>query len=143
LGRLVAALQVECEPHLAADDFQINIAEAEKGAGVIGLQEDNRAAIGAAATQIADQRRVTSKFGIERKIGDDAGATRHFQIQAAQRLAVEANDGADLDVEINVFVALRLAAGGSGERRLDEAAAIIDFAAQRYAQSSIRAAIRL
>src|SRR5262249_34217116 len=65
------------------------------------------------------------------------------QIERAQRLAVKADDGAELDVEIDVLVALLLAAADAGQRGLDEAASIVDVAAHGHAQRAVRSAIGL
>ena len=68
-----------------------------------------------------------------------------LQIEAAQRLAVEARDRADLDVEIDVLavVLLLLGVGRPGERRFHEAAAVIDVAAQDHPQRAVRRAVGL
>src|SRR6266536_2360361 len=50
---------------------------------------------------------------------------------------MEAKHGADLDVEIDVLVRLKLPAGRAGHRRFDEAASVKDVTAQRRAQDSI------
>ena len=65
------------------------------------------------------------------------------QIEAAHRLAVEAGDRAEPDVEVDVLElgALGLRRRRSRHRRLDEAAAVIDVAAQRHAQRAVGAAL--
>ena len=46
--------------------------------------------------------RVAPDLGVEAEAADLAGAARHFQIEAAQRLAVEADHGAELHVEVDI-----------------------------------------
>ena len=73
-----------------------------------------------------------------------AGAARHFEIDAAQRFAVEADDGAELDVEVDVDRPLGgLARRAAARRGLDEVAAVIDVAAHDHAQRAVRRAFDL
>src|SRR4029079_13797719 len=76
---------------------------------------------------------------------DRAAAPRQLQIEAAQGLAVETDDRAELEVEIDILVVLSLAVARSAaaHRRLDEAAAVIDVAAYGHAQRAVGAAVGL
>ncbi len=57
---------------------------------------------------------------------------------------MEAEHGAELHVEIDVLVVLLLpVARRSGQRRLDEAAPVVDVSAHRHAQDAFRRALRL
>ena len=69
-----------------------------------------------------------------------AAAARDPQVETAQRLAMEADDGAELDVEIDILVMLLLVVG-AGQRRLEEAAAVKELAAHRNAQRAVWATI--
>ncbi len=101
-GASVGGRRVHRHPHLAAEDLGIGVGEAEERAGVLGLDIDDVAAAGAAA-QIADERRVAPELGVQREAHDAAVAARQPKIEAAQRLAVEAGDRAEPDVEIDVL----------------------------------------
>ena len=141
-GVLAAGRRVHRHPHLAAEDLRIGVAEAEQRAGVLGLDIDDVAPAGASA-QIAGERRVAPEPRGQREAHDAAVAARHLEIDAAQRFAVEAGDGAEPDVDVDVLElrVLGLARRRAGHRRLDEAAAVIDVAAHRDAQRAVGAAL--
>src|SRR5206468_343571 len=84
LRRLVRALGIERDPHLTSGDLGIYVGEAEKGAGIIALDEHHLPAIGPASAQIAEQRRIAPELGAQGEIRDDAAAPRRTQIEAAQ-----------------------------------------------------------
>ena len=141
LHRIFGGRRIHRDHHLPAGHARIDVGEAEQGAAVAGGQRDHLASAGAAA-QVAGQRRVAADLGGEPKTADFAGAARHFQVEAAQRLAVIADDGAELHVEIDIDRTLaRRAAGRAAGHGLDEAAAVIDVAAHDHAQRAVGGAI--
>src|SRR5262249_41477253 len=142
LRREIGALRIERDPHFAAADLGVDVVEAEEGAGVVGLDDDKLAAVGPACAQLADDRRIASELGVQREAGDDSAATRDPQIEAAQRLAVKAQDRAEFDVDIDILVLLLLVAARAGQRRFDEAASVINIAAHGHAQRAIGAPFR-
>ena len=73
----------------------------KKRAGVGGVEIHHLAA-GAASAQIAEQRGVAPDLGGEAEAADLARAPRHLEVEAAQRLAVEADHGAELHVEVDI-----------------------------------------
>src|SRR5262249_23071844 len=75
LRRKIGALRIERDPHFAAADLGVDVVEAEEGAGVAGFQDDKLAAIVAARTQLADERRIASQLGLQREAGDDPATT--------------------------------------------------------------------
>ena len=108
MRRGIGAVRVERHPHLAAEDLRVDVAEAEKRAGIVGLDEHHLASVGAASAQVPGQRRIAPELAVHRQAADRAAAPRHLQIEAAQGLAVEADDRAELEVEIDIPVVLAL-----------------------------------
>src|SRR5205814_10532846 len=129
LRRLIGTLRIERDPHLATADLGIDIREAEERAGIVGFEKDHLAAVVAAAAHVAIERGVAAERAVQRQACDRAGAPREPQIESAQRLTVEADDGRDLYVEVDIPVVLLFAFGDAGKRRLDEAAAVVEVAA--------------
>jgi hypothetical protein len=74
LRRKIGALRIERDPHLAAADLGVDVVEAKEGAGVVGLHDDELAAIGPARAQLADDRRIASQLGVQREAGDNSAA---------------------------------------------------------------------
>ena len=92
--------------------------------------------------QVADERGIAAELGSHAEVADLAVAPRHPQFEAAQRLAIVACDGAELDVEIEVAARLlALFRPRTGCRGLDEAAAVEDVAAHRDFQRAVRRAV--
>ena len=117
LRRVVGRRRFHRHRQLPAGHARINVGEAEERAGVGALQINQLAAVRPAA-QIAGQRRVAADLGIEPETANFAGPARHFQIDAAQSFAVEADDGAKLHVEIDIDrPAFGIGFGGRGRRR--------------------------
>ena len=98
-----------------------------------------------AAAQIRRHGRIATDLAGERKVLHDAVAARQFAIDAAQGLAVEAGDRAELEIDIEVDV-LGLALGVgllAGDRRFEEAAAVEHVAAHRDLDDAVGAALGL
>src|SRR4029453_8557616 len=75
LRRQIGALRIERNPHLAAGELRIHIGEAEEGAGVVTLHENDLAAVAAAPAQVAAERRIASELAVQRKTHDNAATT--------------------------------------------------------------------
>ncbi len=102
LRRAVVARRIHRHPHLPAADARIHVGEAEQGAGVAALDIDDAVVVARAQPQVAEQRGVAPDLGVHDEVADVPAAARELEIEAAQRLAVVADHGADLDVEIDV-----------------------------------------
>src|SRR5712675_2264888 len=96
-----------------------------------------------ASAQIGRQRRIAAELAGQGKMPDDAVAPRDLAIDAAQRLAVEARDRAELEVDVEIKV-LGLALGVgflAGDRRFEEAAAVEHVAPHRYFHDTVGGAL--
>src|SRR5262249_48146593 len=142
LRRQIGALRIERYPHLAAGDFLIDIGEAEESTRVVAFDENELAAVAPGSAQVAEERRTAPELALQSKAHDHAATPGYAQIESAQGFVVEAEHGADLDVEIDVLVWFLLAAGGASQRRLDEAAPVESIAAQRDPQRTVASALR-
>ena len=143
LRRDVGGYRVHRHPHLAAENLAVHVGEAEKGPCILGIDVDDLPAAVAAA-QIAAERRVVPELGADRQALDGPAPPRQGEIEAAQGLAVETHDGADLDVEVDVPAScLPWVDGRTGHRRFDEISAIIDVAAHHHPQRAVGTALGL
>ena len=144
LHRIIRRRRFHRQRHLPAGHARVDVGEAKESAGVAAFQVDHLASAGSPA-QIAGERRLAPDLGGQAETANLAGAARHLDVDTAQRLAVEADNGAEFHVEVDIHRlpfrgrARRSAAG----RGLDEAAAVIDVAAHDHAQRSIRRAFGL
>ena len=93
--------------------------------------------------QVASQRAAAPDLGHETETADLAIAPRHFQFEAAQRLAIMAEHRAELHVEVDIgrwSFRRRLDGRGQG---LEQTATVISVAAHDRAQRAVRQAIDL
>src|SRR6185437_3327786 len=144
LRRLILRGRIESHPHLPAEHARIHVGEAEQRARVVGLEIDDLMAVARAQPQVAVERRIGADLGAHQEIADAAAAAAELEIEAAQGFAVTADDGAELDVEIEIGeLALALFGLGAGKRGLYDIAAVENIAAHDHAQHTVVAAIGL
>ncbi len=96
---------------LAADHLGVGIGEAEERAGIVGLQVDHVAPLPLrAAAHLRGDGRIAPELAVEREGLVDPVAPGSLDVDAAQRLAVEAGNRAKLQVDVEIEV-LGLALG--------------------------------
>src|SRR5262249_51417534 len=98
-----------------------------------------------ASTHVARDRRVVPDLAVQREALDDAGTAAQPDVDSAHRLAVEAGNGADLNVEIEIAVTLLGLGVGTraAGRGADEAARIEHISAHADTQHIVGTAVGL
>ncbi len=124
--------------HLTAEHALVDVGRTKQRAGVIGAQQHDLASI-RLRVQFTVERAVVADLRGQPQTANFAAPPRHFQRDVAQRLAVEAEHGAELHVEVNIGCpppGLCLSDNSAGQRP-DEVAPVVDLAAHDDVQRSV------